>query len=210
MPCINKCLVTIIIIPKHPSKPGEKLINATMNYTGWYMAFDLQFSYYVALAPPALCVSRIFRHSKYVIWWWLLLCNITLLYIVCACALRTLAHVYHPHSIYFFYRNQYFPQTNFSARHRFRWTEVRTRCDKYLLSNTAREKQTPNKMSCSRDTPPPSPRTPKLPQPRRWDDCSTPPIELYDTADQYSPLRNTPPHTRSIPKTVDNPPKTVR
>lgn len=209
MPCINKCLVTIIIIPKHPSKPGEKLINATMNYTGWYMAFDLQFSYYVALAPPPLfaflaffaIASMWFDDGYY---------YVILRYFILCARVRCVHCVCHPHSIYFFYRNQYFPQTNFSARHRFRWTEVRTRCDKYLLSNTAREKQTPNKMSCSRDTPPPSPRTPKLPQPRRWDDCSTPPIELYDTADQYSPLRNTPPHTRSIPKTVDNPPKTVR
>lgn len=37
-------------------------------------------------------------------------------------------------------------------------------------------------MACSRSTPPSSPRAPKIQQ-QSWDDCSTPPIDLFDPND---------------------------
>lgn len=60
-------------------------------------------------------------------------------------------------------------------------------------------------MACSR-SPPPSPRAPKIQQ-QSWDDCGTPPIELYDPNKPHpSPIQSPKPRTTAM----DMSPKSMR
>lgn len=64
-------------------------------------------------------------------------------------------------------------------------------------------------MASNRDTPPPlSLRTIKVQQ-KCWNNCSTPPFELFDPVDQYSPLRNSA-QAWNIQKSAENSPNSIR
>lgn len=43
-------------------------------------------------------------------------------------------------------------------------------------------------MACGRSSPPSSPRAPKIQQ-ESWDDCESPPIDLFDPNNPVSPIR---------------------
>ena len=54
-----------------------------------------------------------------------------------------------------------------------------------------------NGMACNR-TPPPSPRAPKIQQ-QSWEDCGTPPINIYDPASHPTSFKSSPSeHSPSI------------
>lgn len=44
-------------------------------------------------------------------------------------------------------------------------------------------------MACGRSSPPSSPRAPKIQQ-ESWDDCESPPIDLFDPNNPVSPRRD--------------------
>lgn len=63
-------------------------------------------------------------------------------------------------------------------------------------------------MACSnnRNTPPLSPRAPKIQQ-QSWDDCGSPPIDLFNPNE--SPLHSSP-TTRNTPKSIESSSKSIR
>lgn len=64
-------------------------------------------------------------------------------------------------------------------------------------------------MACGRSSPPSSPRAPKIQQ-ESWDDCESPPIDLFDPNHPVSPIRD-PSLTRKMRNSSSNySPKSAR
>lgn len=63
-------------------------------------------------------------------------------------------------------------------------------------------------MACSRSTPPSSPRAPKIQQ-QSWDDCGTPPIDLFDPNDP-GPMTNDSTKSQASHNSPLDTPKSIR
>lgn len=63
-------------------------------------------------------------------------------------------------------------------------------------------------MACGR-SPPSSPRAPKIQQ-QSWDDCESPPIDLFDPNNPVSPIRDSPTSRKLRNSSSDYSPKSAR